>query len=179
MLRLYGLNWTHFSAELDALQGEKPLMRICVDSHIVGEVSMVLDLESHLGKRVIGQSPALEHISQRIATSRASLDDPGKPVGVFLLIGPSGVGKTETALALADLLYGGERNLITINMSEFQEAHTGSTLKGSPPGASTGSGLQPRRNSINVHPVSSDQKSSDDEDPVLGMGQRNEPGCGG
>ena len=139
------------SAELDAVQGEKPMMRLCVDSHIVGEVisgwtgipagkmvrdeiSMVLDLESHLGQRVIGQSPALKHISQRIATARASLDDPGKPVGVFLLIGPSGVGKTETALALADLLYGGERNLIAINMSEFQEAHTVSTLKGSPPG---------------------------------------------
>jgi type VI secretion system protein VasG len=94
----------------------------------------VLALESHLGARVIGQSHALEMISQRIRTARASLDDPGKPVGVFLLVGPSGVGKTETALALADLLYGGERNLIGINMSEFQEAHTVSTLKGSPPG---------------------------------------------
>ena len=73
-------------------------------------------------------------ISQRIRTARAGLDDPGKPVGVFLLVGPSGVGKTETALALADLLYGGEHNMITINMSEFQEAHTVSTLKGSPPG---------------------------------------------
>ena len=73
-------------------------------------------------------------ISQRIRTRRASLDDPSKPVGVFMLVGPSGVGKTETALALSDLLYGGERNLITINMSEFQEAHTVSTLKGSPPG---------------------------------------------
>jgi type VI secretion system protein VasG len=139
------------STELDILQGEEPLMRVCVDSQIVGEVisgwtgipvgkmvrdeiSMVLDLESHLGKRVIGQSHALQHISQRIATARASLDDPGKPVGVFLLVGPSGVGKTETALALSDLLYGGERNLITINMSEFQEAHTVSSLKGSPPG---------------------------------------------
>ena len=137
--------------ELEALQGEDPLIGVCVDSQIVGEVisgwtgipvgkmvrdeiSMILDLESHLGQRVIGQSHALANISQRISTSRASLDDPGKPVGVFLLIGPSGVGKTETALALADLLYGGERNLITINMSEFQEAHTVSTLKGSPPG---------------------------------------------
>ena len=73
-------------------------------------------------------------IGQRIATSRAGLDDPDKPIGVFMLVGPSGVGKTETALALSDLLYGGERNLITINMSEFQEAHTVSTLKGSPPG---------------------------------------------
>jgi type VI secretion system protein VasG len=83
---------------------------------------------------VIGQSHALYAVSQRIRTSRANLDDPGKPVGVFLLVGPSGVGKTETALALSELLYGGERNLITLNMSEFQEAHTVSTLKGSPPG---------------------------------------------
>jgi type VI secretion system protein VasG len=139
------------SAQLDSVQGEKPLMRVCVDSHIIGEVisgwtgiptgkmaldeiSMVLDLESYLGQRVIGQPHALQLISQRIATARANLDDPGKPVGVFMLVGPSGVGKTETALALADLLYGGEHNLITINMSEFQEAHTVSTLKGSPPG---------------------------------------------
>jgi len=83
---------------------------------------------------VIGQDHALAAIAQRIVTSRARMDDPGKPVGVFMLVGPSGVGKTETALALSDLLYGGERNLITINMSEFQEAHTVSTLKGSPPG---------------------------------------------
>jgi type VI secretion system protein VasG len=139
------------TAELDAVQGEKPLTRVCVDTHIVGEVisgwtgipagkmaldeiSMVLDLESHLGQRVIGQPHALHLISQRIATARANLDDPGKPVGVFMLVGPSGVGKTETALALADLFYGGEHNLITVNMSEFQEAHTVSTLKGSPPG---------------------------------------------
>ena len=136
---------------LEELQGEEPLIGVCVDAQIVGEVisgwtgipvgkmvrdeiTMVLELESHLGQRVIGQNHALAAISQRISTSRASLDDPGKPVGVFLLVGPSGVGKTETALALADLLYGGERNLITINMSEFQEAHTVSTLKGSPPG---------------------------------------------
>jgi type VI secretion system protein VasG len=137
--------------ELDTLQGETPIMRVCVDQQIVGEVisgwtgipvgkmvkdelAMVLDLDSHLCRRVIGQDHALKHIGQRIATSRASLDDPSKPVGVFMLVGPSGVGKTETALALADLLYGGEGNLITINMSEFQEAHTVSTLKGSPPG---------------------------------------------
>jgi type VI secretion system protein VasG len=98
------------------------------------EIASVLELPSTLGQRVIGQSHALETIAQRIITSRASLDDPGKPIGVFLLVGPSGVGKTETALALSDLLYGGEKNLITINMSEFQEAHTVSTLKGSPPG---------------------------------------------
>ena len=98
------------------------------------EIAAVLELDSHLRKRVIGQDHALAAIAQRIITSRARLDDPGKPVGVFMLVGPSGVGKTETALALVDLLYGGERNLITINMSEFQEAHTVSTLKGSPPG---------------------------------------------
>jgi len=98
------------------------------------EVETVLHLESHLGKRVIGQDHALGMISERIRTSKAGLEDPGKPIGVFMLVGPSGVGKTETALALADLLYGGERNMITINMSEFQEAHTVSTLKGSPPG---------------------------------------------
>ena len=139
------------NAELDAVQGETPLVRVCVDAPIVGEVisawtgipvgkmlkdeiATVLSLEQHLGARVIGQSHALESISQRIRTARASLDDPVKPVGVFLLVGPSGVGKTETALALSDLLYGGEQNVITINMSEFQEAHTVSTLKGSPPG---------------------------------------------
>jgi type VI secretion system protein VasG len=98
------------------------------------EITTVLALQDHLGKRVIGQPHAMEIISQRVQTSRASLDDPNKPVGVFMLVGPSGVGKTETALALSDLLYGGEHNLITINMSEFQEPHTVSTLKGSPPG---------------------------------------------
>jgi type VI secretion system protein VasG len=138
-------------AELAALQGENPLMRVCVDAQIVGEVisgwtgipigkmlkdeiQAILQLEKHLGGRVIGQNHALEQISQRIRTSKAHLEDPHKPIGVFLLIGPSGVGKTETALALADLLYGGDRNMVTINMSEFQEAHTVSTLKGSPPG---------------------------------------------
>jgi type VI secretion system protein VasG len=139
------------NAELASIQGETPLMRVCVDSHLVGEVisgwtgipvgkmlkdeiATVLKLESHLGARVIGQPHALEAISHRIRTARAGLDDPIKPVGTFLLVGPSGVGKTETALALSDLLFGGEHNLITINMSEFQEAHTVSTLKGSPPG---------------------------------------------
>ena len=87
-----------------------------------------------LGERVVGQSHGLKMIAKRIETSRAKLDNPGKPIGVFMLCGPSGVGKTETALALADALYGGEQNLITINMSEFQEAHTVSTLKGAPPG---------------------------------------------
>jgi type VI secretion system protein VasG len=138
-------------ADLTALQGETPMMRVAVDAQIVGEVlaawtgipvgkmlkdeiSTVLSLSSMLGKRVIGQEQALDMIAQRVQTSRAALDDPKKPIGVFMLVGPSGVGKTETALALSDLLYGGEHNLITINMSEFQEAHTISTLKGSPPG---------------------------------------------
>jgi type VI secretion system protein VasG len=139
------------NSELEALQGQTPLMRVCVDAQIVSEVisastgipvgkmqadeiATVLSLEGLLGARVIGQKHSLEMISQRVRTSRAKLEDPNKPIGVFLLVGPSGVGKTETALALADLLYGGERNLITINMSEFQEPHTVSTLKGSPPG---------------------------------------------
>jgi len=139
------------NAELNALQGETPLMRVCVDSITIGEVisawtgipagkmlkdeiATVLSLESVLGSRVIGQNHALAQIAERIRTSRASLEDPSKPIGVFMLVGPSGVGKTETALTLSDLMYGGERNLITINMSEFQEAHTVSTLKGSPPG---------------------------------------------
>ena len=139
------------TAELAALQGENPLIGVTVDAQIVGEVlsgwtgipvgkmvkdeiQTILELPQVLGSRVIGQQLALEAISQRISTAKAGLDDPGKPIGVFMLIGPSGVGKTETALTLSDLLYGGERNLITINMSEFQEPHTVSTLKGSPPG---------------------------------------------
>jgi len=139
------------NAELDALQGDAPLMRVCVDTQIVGEVisawtgipvgkmqqdeiNTVLHLKELMAVRVIGQNHALEAIAQRISTNRAGMDDPVKPVGVFMLVGPSGVGKTETALALADFLYGGERNLITINMSEFQEAHTVSSLKGAPPG---------------------------------------------
>ena len=98
------------------------------------ELATVLSLDEHLRQRVIGQDHALALIAKRILTSRASMEDPVKPQGVFLLVGPSGVGKTETAIALADLLYGGERNMVTINMSEFQESHTVSTLKGSPPG---------------------------------------------
>ncbi len=138
-------------SELSALQGEHGLMSVSVDAQICGavisawtgiplgkmmkdEISTVLTLDTHLKKRVIGQDHALSAIAQRIMTSRANMDDPVKPVGVFMLVGPSGVGKTETAIALADLLYGGEKNMITINMSEFQEAHTVSTLKGSPPG---------------------------------------------
>jgi type VI secretion system protein VasG len=137
--------------EFEGVQGEEGLVPVCVDAALVGqvisgwtgipvgkmlrdEVETVLKLEEHLGIRIIGQGHALEQISRRIRTSRAGIEDPNKPVGVFMLVGPSGVGKTETALALSDLLYGGERNLIAINMSEFQEAHTVSTLKGSPPG---------------------------------------------
>ena len=136
---------------LETVQGDTPLVRVCVDAGIVGEVisgwtgipvgkmlrdelGTVLKLEDHLGTRLIGQNHALEFIARRVRTSRAGIEDPNKPKGVFMLVGPSGVGKTETALAISDLLYGGERNMITINMSEFQEAHTVSTLKGSPPG---------------------------------------------
>lgn len=142
---------SQLNAELAHLQGDKPLVQVCVDGQVVGEVisawtgiplgkmlkdeiNTVLSLKPLLAERVIGQSHALEAIAQRIRTARANLEDPGKPKGVFLLVGPSGVGKTETALALADILYGGERNMITINMSEYQEAHTVATLKGSPPG---------------------------------------------
>ncbi len=138
-------------AELDALQGEAPLILPTVDQQAVGsvvadwtgipvgrmvkdELATVLDLAHTLGGRVIGQDHGLEMVAKRIQTSRASLDNPNKPIGVFMLCGPSGVGKTETALALAESLYGGEQNVITINMSEFQEAHTVSTLKGAPPG---------------------------------------------
>jgi type VI secretion system protein VasG len=137
--------------ELSALQGEDPLILPDVDAQAVAsvvsdwtgipvgrmvknEIQAVLSLSSALEKRVVGQNHALDAIARRIQTARAGLDNPSKPVGVFLLAGPSGVGKTETALALAETLYGGEANLITINMSEFQEAHTVSTLKGSPPG---------------------------------------------
>ncbi|SON55883.1 Chaperone protein ClpB [Hartmannibacter diazotrophicus] len=106
-----------------------PVGRMAMD-----EVEAVMRLPEILGKRVVGQSHGLEMIAKRIETNRAKLDNPNKPIGVFMLCGPSGVGKTETALALAEALYGGEQNVITINMSEFQEAHTVSTLKGAPPG---------------------------------------------
>lgn len=137
--------------KLRELQGESPLIFPQVDEQTVAsvvadwtgipvgrmvknEVENVLNLAQSLSKRIIGQDHALEMIAKRIQTSRAKLDNPNKPVGVFMLAGTSGVGKTETALALAELLYGGEQNLITINMSEYQEAHTVSTLKGAPPG---------------------------------------------
>ena len=136
---------------IHALQGESPLILPSVDAQAVAsvvsdwtgipvgrmvknEVEAILQLAGALGQRVIGQQHGLEMIARRIQTSRARLDNPGKPIGVFMLCGTSGVGKTETALALAEALYGGEQNVITINMSEFQEAHTVSTLKGAPPG---------------------------------------------
>ncbi|EIP86184.1 ClpA/B type protease [Burkholderia humptydooensis MSMB43] len=138
-------------SELADLQGETPLVLPAVDTYAVAavvsdwtgiplgrmvrdEMQSVLKLADTLAERVVGQRHAVELIAQRIQTARARLDDPAKPHGVFLLCGPSGVGKTETALALAETLYGGEHNAITINMSEFQEAHTVSTLKGAPPG---------------------------------------------
>jgi type VI secretion system protein VasG len=139
------------NAELEALQGDNPLILPIVDhqavASVVGdwtgipvgrmvkdEIETILNLEEHLAKRVIGQDHAMKMIAKRIQTSRAGLDNPSKPIGVFLLAGTSGVGKTETALALAEVLYGGEQNVITINMSEYQEAHTVSSLKGAPPG---------------------------------------------
>ena len=137
--------------DLKLIQGDDPLMQPVVNGQTVAEVisgwtgipigkmvadeiNAVLNLASTLQERVLGQDHALEAIAQRIRTSRAGLTDPKRPIGVFLLVGTSGVGKTETALALAESLYGGERNLISINMSEYQEAHTVSSLKGSPPG---------------------------------------------
>ena len=137
--------------QLSDMQGENPLILPSVDEQAVAsvvgdwtgipvgrmvknEIAAVLKLADTMGKRVIGQSHALNAIAKRIRTSRAGLDNPNRPIGVFLLVGPSGVGKTESALALAESLYGGEHNIITINMSEFQEAHTVSTLKGAPPG---------------------------------------------
>jgi len=107
---------------------------IPVGKMVADEFETVLHLADILNRRIVGQSHGLEMIAKRIETNRAKLDNPNKPIGVFMLCGPSGVGKTETALALAETLYGGEQNIIAINMSEFQEAHTVSTLKGAPPG---------------------------------------------
>ena len=138
-------------AKLKQFQGEAPLIFLSVDANAIAgvvadwtgipvgrmvknEIEQVLKLGDILERRVIGQRQALDAIASRIQTSRAGLDNPNKPIGVFMLVGPSGTGKTETALTLAEALYGGEQNLITINMSEFQEKHTVSTLKGSPPG---------------------------------------------
>ncbi|TDK53018.1 type VI secretion system ATPase TssH [Antarcticimicrobium luteum] len=139
------------NAELITVQGDSPLILPIVDhqavASVVGdwtgipvgrmvrdEIDTILHLEERLAKRVIGQDHAMKMIAKRIQTSRAGLDNPSKPIGVFMLAGTSGVGKTETALALAEILYGGEQNVITINMSEYQEAHTVSSLKGAPPG---------------------------------------------
>lgn len=138
-------------AELKAVQGESPMIMPLVDSQAVAsiisewtgiplgrmvrnEISGILSLAEELNHRVIGQRHGLDIIARRITTARASLADPNRPIAVVMLAGPSGVGKTETALALAEQVYGSESNLITINMSEFQEAHTVSTLKGAPPG---------------------------------------------
>jgi type VI secretion system protein VasG len=137
--------------KLGEMQGEAPLVLPTADEQAVGavvqdwtgipvgrmvknEIESVLKLADTLDQRVIGQKHGLQMIAKRVQTSRAKLDNPNKPIGVFMLAGPSGVGKTETALALAEALYGGEQNVITINMSEYQEAHTVSTLKGAPPG---------------------------------------------
>ncbi|NDJ56368.1 type VI secretion system ATPase TssH [Enterobacteriaceae bacterium 4M9] len=136
---------------LDEVQNNDPLIFPTVDANIIAsvvadwtgiplgrmmksEIESVLGLADTLNQRVIGQKHGLDAIASRLITSRASLDDPNKPIGVFMLCGPSGVGKTETAHALAESFYGGERNVVTINMSEFQESHTVSTLKGAPPG---------------------------------------------
>ena len=136
---------------LDAREPEKRMIYAHVDEQVVAsvvsdwtgipvgrmvkdEIENVLRLPEILNRRIIGQSHGLAMIAKRIETNRARLDNPSKPIGVFMLCGPSGVGKTETALALAEALYGGEQNMITINMSEFQEAHTVSSLKGAPPG---------------------------------------------
>ncbi|MGH7199067.1 MAG: type VI secretion system ATPase TssH, partial [Planctomycetaceae bacterium] len=136
---------------LQELQGEHPLVHVCVDSQAVAEtvsawtgiplgrmvsdeIKTVLHLKQFMEESIVGQSHALEAIAQRIRTSRAGLSDPRAPIGVFLLAGTSGVGKTETAITLANLLYGGEQNMTTINMSEFKEEHKVSLLMGSPPG---------------------------------------------
>ncbi len=137
--------------ELDDIQGDNPLVQIVVDPQtisevisgwtgiptgrmLVDEIETVLNMDKLLGERIIGQDHALSAIAQMIQTAHAGIEDPSKPTAVLLFVGPSGVGKTETALALSELLYGGEENVITINMSEYQEAHTVSGLKGSPPG---------------------------------------------
>lgn len=139
------------TTQLKAMQGDAPLVQFCVNSQIIGEVvsawtgvplgkmlkdevAVVMALQQMMEERVIGQSHALAEIAKRIRTARANLEDPGKPKGVFLLVGTSGVGKTETALALADILYGGERNIISLNMSEYQQDYSVSNLIGSAKG---------------------------------------------
>jgi len=139
------------AAQLANIQGDKPLVHVCVDGAAVAgivaawtgipvgrmvkdEISAVLSLRQNLERRIIGQSHALEVLAERLSTARAGLSDPRRPIGVFLLVGPSGVGKTETAVCLAELLYGGDQNMTVINMSEFKEEHKVSLLMGSPPG---------------------------------------------
>jgi type VI secretion system protein VasG len=139
------------TAELRALQGEQPLVFPGVDSQAIAEVisnwtgipvgrmvsdqiKNVLTLRANMEQRIVGQSHALEALAQAIRTSRANLTDPRRPIGVFMLVGTSGVGKTETAVSLAEILYGGEQNMTVINMSEFKEEHKVSLLMGSPPG---------------------------------------------
>jgi type VI secretion system protein VasG len=139
------------TAQLKSLQGEDPLLQVCVDGQAIAEVvsnwtgipvgrmvtdeiNTVLNLQKAMGERIIGQDHALHAIAQRIRTSRANLTDPRRPIGVFLLVGTSGTGKTETAVTLAELLYGGTDNMTVINMSEFKEEHKVSLLMGSPPG---------------------------------------------
>ncbi|MCS6303731.1 MAG: type VI secretion system ATPase TssH [Nitrospira sp.] len=137
--------------QLASLQGEHPLLQPCVDGQAIAtvisawtgipvgrmvkdEINTMLNLREHLEKRIIGQSHALDALAQRLRTARAKLEDPRKPIGVFMFVGPSGVGKTETALAIAELLFGSDQNLTTLNMSEFKEEHKVSLLMGSPPG---------------------------------------------
>ncbi|MGH7073096.1 MAG: type VI secretion system ATPase TssH [Stellaceae bacterium] len=137
--------------KLAAIQGETPLVNFCVDAQAIGEVvaawtgipvgrmmsdqiRSVLTLQDRMGERIIGQPQALTEIAEAMRVSGAKLTDPRKPIGVFLMVGTSGVGKTETALTLAELLYGGEQSLTIINMSEFKEEHKVSMLVGSPPG---------------------------------------------
>jgi type VI secretion system protein VasG len=139
------------STELRKLQGEEPLIFPVVDGQAMAEIveswtgipagrmqsdeiRTVLNLKEAMERRVVGQPHALVAVAQAIQTSRAKLTDPRKPIGVFLMVGPSGTGKTETALTLAELLYGGEQNLTVLNMSEFKEEHKVSLLMGSPPG---------------------------------------------
>ena len=139
------------NGQLSTIQGDTPLMQACVDSQAVAEIvsswtgipvgrmvadeiNTILTLDKEMGKRVVGQDHALEEIAERIRTSRANLTDPDRPIGVFFLVGPSGVGKTELAITLAELLYGGEQNMTTLNMSEFKEEFKVSLLMGSPPG---------------------------------------------
>ncbi len=139
------------SAELTSVQGEEPLVQVCVDGQAIAavvsawtgipvgrmvadEIHTILNLKDEMEKSIVGQSHALEAIARAIRTSRANLTDPRRPIGVFLLVGTSGVGKTETAITLAELLYGGDQNMTVINMSEFKEEHKVSLLMGSPPG---------------------------------------------